>query len=379
MKVVTSDRKKILSQLPAPPVGKKGWPWDIETDPAVYEQETILPKISIVTPSYNQGKYIEKTIRSVLLQNYTNLEYIIIDGGSSDETVDIIKKYSNWITFWESKKDNGQTDAINKGLEKCTGSIFNWLNSDDYYYSDSFKIITENFEPGKTQMLAGNYRMFHEDESEEDKIIDFRLQPTLEETLAIVLINQPSCFFALDSIKTLGNLNDKLQYVMDQDIWKRFLFRFGQDNIKYVDNLLTHFRIHSASKTYQFEFEREYNMIFASIARKCGLTEQAELLETLHEIKDYGGYEFVFDFDETTIETAKRAINNWIYQIARGSYTSGDFQLLGKCLSVLSPKHLNRKQRNYVQRLRIKKTLKKMNMLPLMNFFMKFGKSISFT
>lgn len=379
MKVVTSDRKKILSQLPAPPVGKKGWPWDIETDPAVYEQETILPKISIVTPSYNQGKYIEKTIRSVLLQNYTNLEYIIIDGGSSDETVDIIKKYSNWITFWESKKDNGQTDAINKGLEKCTGSIFNWLNSDDYYYSDSFKIITENFEPGKTQMLAGNYRMFHEDESEEDKIIDFRLQPTLEETLAIVLINQPSCFFALDSIKTLGNLNDKLQYVMDQDIWKRFLFRFGQDNIKYVDNLLTHFRIHSASKTYQFEFEREYNMIFASIARKCGLTEQAELLETLHEIKDYGGYEFVFDFDETTIETAKRAINNWIYQIARGSYTSGDFQLLGKCLSVLSPKHLNRKQRNYVQRLRIKKTLNKMNMLPLMNFFMKFGKSISFS
>jgi glycosyltransferase involved in cell wall biosynthesis len=379
LKVVTSDRKKILSQLPAPPVGKKGWPWDIETDPAVYEQETILPKISIVTPSYNQGKYIEKTIRSVLLQNYTNLEYIIIDGGSSDETVDIIKKYSNWITFWESKKDNGQTDAINKGLEKCTGSIFNWLNSDDYYYSDSFKIITENFEPGKTQMLAGNYRMFHEDESEEDKIIDFRLQPTLEETLAIVLINQPSCFFALDSIKTLGNLNDKLQYVMDQDIWKRFLFRFGQDNIKYVDNLLTHFRIHSASKTYQFEFEREYNMIFASIARKCGLTEQAELLETLHEIKDYGGYEFVFDFDETTIETAKRAINNWIYQIARGSYTSGDFQLLGKCLSVLSPKHLNRKQRNYVQRLRIKKTLNKMNMLPLMNFFMKFGKSISFS
>lgn len=217
-------------------------------------------------------------------------------------------------------------------------------------------------------MLAGNYRIFHEDESEQEKIIDFRLQPTLEETLAIVLINQPSCFFALESIKALGNLNNKLQYVMDQDIWKRFLFRFGQENIKYVNNLLAHFRIHSASKTYQFEFEREYNMIFGSIARKCGLIEQAELLEMLHGIKDYDGYEFIFDFDESAIKLGKRTINNWIYQIARGSYTSGDYQLLGKCLSVLSPKHLNRKQRNYVQRLRIKKTLKKMNMLPLMNF-----------
>ena len=90
-------------------------------------------KISIITPSYNQGEYIEKTIKSILDQGYPNLEYIIMDGGSNDETVEIIKKYEDKITFWQSEPDKGQTDAINKGFEKCTGDIVTWLCSDDYY------------------------------------------------------------------------------------------------------------------------------------------------------------------------------------------------------------------------------------------------------
>lgn len=378
MTSTSMNSKGLLSQLPLPPAGKTGWPWDEESDPSSYSNLKSLPKISIVTPSFNQGKYIEKTIRSVLLQNYPQIEYIIIDGGSTDGTVDIIKKYSKWITYWRSEKDNGQTDAINKGIEECTGKIFNWLNSDDYYSSDCFRILSENFEPGRTQMLAGNYRIFHEDNTKSEKVIEFALQPTLEETLAIVLIKQPSCFFCLDSIKALGKLNVNLQYVMDQDIWKRFLFCFGQENIKYVNSLLAHFRIHPGSKTYQFEFEKEYNMIFASIARKCNMQRQAECLETLHDIKDYGGYEFMYDFDERTTEIAKKAINNRLYQIARGSYTSGNFELLGKSLSATNPKYLNSKQRNYLQRLRVKKLLSKLNVLPVLSFVAKAGKSVSF-
>lgn len=89
-------------------------------------------KISIVTPSFNQGEYLEETIDSVLSQKYPNLEYIIMDGGSKDNSVDIIKKYEKYLTYWESKPDRGQSHAINKGLKKCNGEIFNWLCSDDY-------------------------------------------------------------------------------------------------------------------------------------------------------------------------------------------------------------------------------------------------------
>src|ERR1700744_800393 len=96
---------------------KTGWPWTREVDPQVYAGKS-WPKISIVTPSYNQGGFIEETIRSILLQNYPNLELIIMDGGSTDNTVEIIKKYERWITSWVSEKDAGQADAINKGIQK---------------------------------------------------------------------------------------------------------------------------------------------------------------------------------------------------------------------------------------------------------------------
>jgi glycosyltransferase involved in cell wall biosynthesis len=92
-----------------------------------------LPKISIVTPSFNQGMFLEKTILSVLEQGYPNLEYIIIDGGSSDNSVEIIKKYEKHLAYWESEPDQGQSHAINKGFERATGEIFGWLNSDDWY------------------------------------------------------------------------------------------------------------------------------------------------------------------------------------------------------------------------------------------------------
>ena len=109
----------LISQLPPPPPDRTGWPWTEESPrlPSHMPDGSKWPKISIVTPSYNQGKFIEKTIRSVLLQNYTNLEYIIMDGGSTDESVEIIKKYKPWLTHWGSEKDEGQSDAINRGFK----------------------------------------------------------------------------------------------------------------------------------------------------------------------------------------------------------------------------------------------------------------------
>lgn len=114
------------------------WPHTNPIAPEIYKSRTDWPKISIVTPSYNQGQYIEETILSVLNQNYPNLEYIIIDGDSTDNTVEIIKKYEDRINYWISEKDRGQADAINKGFEKCTGEIIGWINSDDLYLEKVF-------------------------------------------------------------------------------------------------------------------------------------------------------------------------------------------------------------------------------------------------
>ena len=99
------------------------------------------PRISIVTPSFNQGRWLEKTIRSVLLQGYPNLEYILVDGGSRDESVDLIKKYEPWIQYWVSEPDDGQCDAINKGFSKATGQILGWVNSDDWLASGALSSV----------------------------------------------------------------------------------------------------------------------------------------------------------------------------------------------------------------------------------------------
>jgi len=118
--------------LPPPPPGKTGWPWD--TPPAPPQPgDADLPTITLVTPSYNQGQFIEETIRSVLLQGYPHLEYIVMDGGSRDGTVEILKKYGPWLAHWQSEKDGGQTAAINGGFARATGELRGWQNSDDYF------------------------------------------------------------------------------------------------------------------------------------------------------------------------------------------------------------------------------------------------------
>ena len=114
-----------------------------------------MRKISIITPSYNQGNYLEQTIDSVLSQNYQNLEYIIIDGGSTDNSVEIIKKHQKHLHYWVSEKDSGQSEAINKGLKIAGGEIINWLNSDDYYTANALKTVAEHFEDESVLVVSG--------------------------------------------------------------------------------------------------------------------------------------------------------------------------------------------------------------------------------
>lgn len=137
-----------LNELPLPVADKRGWPWTEESLPL---PETMAdgkpwPRISIVTPSYNQGRFLEETLRSVLLQGYPDLEYIVIDGGSTDESGEIIRKYEAWLTYWVSERDQGQSDAINKGWRRCTGDIIVWLNSDDGYAPNALCEVARAFQ-----------------------------------------------------------------------------------------------------------------------------------------------------------------------------------------------------------------------------------------
>ncbi len=238
-----------LKDWPLPPVNKTGFPWTTETPPQ-YKTEN-WPKITIITPSFNQGQFIEQTIRSVLLQNYPNLEYIIIDGGSTDNTIDIIKKYSDFITYWVSEKDKGQSDAINKGLKMATGDVFNWLNSDDYYLPNTLLTIGQIFHKNyNINVLCG-----HEKVLLPDGTLTLTTHPpttikdTLEETMAMATICQPPTFFRLSAFRQLGELSDKLHFCMDADVWLRYLTLFGLENVEKTTTIFNVFRVHSEAKS----------------------------------------------------------------------------------------------------------------------------------
>ena len=129
-----------ISELPPAPKDKTGWPWTEESTklPEKSPDGSRWPCITVITPSFNQGQFLEEAIRSVLLQGYPNLEYFVFDGGSSDNSSEIIKKYSSWLTYWVSEPDNGQSAVINRGLQMGTGFYATWINSDDMLCKNAF-------------------------------------------------------------------------------------------------------------------------------------------------------------------------------------------------------------------------------------------------
>lgn len=207
----------------------------------------LAPKISIITPSFNQGTYIEQTILSVLEQDYPNIEYIIIDGGSRDNTVEIIEKYEQKISYWVSEKDKGQTDAINKGLKRATGDIIAFINSDDYYEPGTFRKVAAAYEKGY-DWIIGSVRNFKEATHEveiirqecNDRLLDWLIRKNKN--------HQPGNFWSARLMKDVGFLNEDMHYSFDWEYWVRFVIK-GYRPIVFNDELFTHFRLHETSKT----------------------------------------------------------------------------------------------------------------------------------
>ncbi len=202
--------------------------------------------ISIITPSYNQGHFIEETITSVLDQQYPNLEYIIVDGGSTDNTVEIIKKYEKYLRFWVSESDNGQANAINKGLNYCSGNIINWLNSDDYLEPGALLKIVAGFDESNVQMVAGRVRTFSD--TQEEVISNQNL--TAEGLMCWkpgVKFIQPGVWMRRELLQACGGINEKYHYAFDWDLYIRYLYLYP--TVKEIPEILVHFRLHKDSKT----------------------------------------------------------------------------------------------------------------------------------
>ena len=215
------------------------------------------PKISIVTPSFNQGQFLEETICSVLDQEYANLEYIVIDGGSSDESVDIIRKYEKHLAYWESEKDRGQVHAINKGLARTTGDIFAYINSDDVYRPGAFATVADYFtQQPNAEWVCGDTEMFGEGYATEI------IQAVVPKSAAHCLswdykAPQPGHFWKR---KLMGDgFDEDWRYDFDHDLYVRLLL--AGHKCEHIPQTFAGYRLHPASKTVAEErrFDEEFD------------------------------------------------------------------------------------------------------------------------
>lgn len=238
-----------LSDLPPSPAGTTGWPWTEASPrpPLTSPEGQPWPRITIVTPSYNQAQFIEVTIRSVLLQGYPDVEYIVIDGGSTDNTVDIIRKYERWIAYWVSRPDRGQADAIQAGLDHATGQILAYLNSDDMYLPNAL-------------MLASGFLSSHPDvgmvygdsqQVDENGRFLQLVRPgqfSIERLLYYSYIRQASAFWRRRVADRVGPFERGFKYAMDYDYWLRISRNFS---IAYLRQTLGCDRRHPQAKSFR--------------------------------------------------------------------------------------------------------------------------------
>lgn len=204
------------------------------------------PLVSIITPSFNQAPYLERTMRSVLEQDYPNLEYLVVDGGSTDGSVEIIRQYGKRLAWWVSEPDCGQTEAINKGFQHAGGTIYAWLNSDDTYQPGAVREAVEFMQRNPQVVLV--YGDAHYIDENDRVIGDFPAMQTDLQKLrnGFVHIPQQAAFFRADSWKAVAPLDTSFYFAMDYDLWVR-LAQVGP--IVYHPRLWANFRLHRDAKT----------------------------------------------------------------------------------------------------------------------------------
>jgi glycosyltransferase involved in cell wall biosynthesis len=244
------------------------------------------PLITIVTPSFNQGQFIEDTILSVLNQTYKNIQYIVVDGGSTDCSLEVINRYSHRIDLIISEKDNGQTDAINKGFKLSKGELVGWINSDDLLYPDCVEKIVELYQKNNDGVIFyGSYN--DKIDKNGNKLITY--QKVIPNRNYLLNSNydviQPASFYRADIVKKINYLNDSINYCMDLDLWLRLL-KYGLI-YAFNEKPLSAFRVWEETKT------KKGRSNFLREIRKTLLKNGANRLSknirktVWHEIKDF--------------------------------------------------------------------------------------------
>ncbi len=262
------------------------WPWGKGgRSPNRAERQETEPRISIVTPSYNQGRFLEETIRSVLLQDYPNLEYIVIDGGSTDESVDIIRKYANWLTYWTSEPDRGQAHALNKGFGKATGELFCYLNSDDVLMPGTLSAVAAAWRRIRSRRAIAACGGVMFGEGREERRVRPDARPSLKVWLSTDMsLFQPGVFWTRSLHEKIGGFQEDYYFCFDKEFFLQAIFLYGTYHAL-PDIRAAGFRLHTGSKTHTLDAVkwRENERISQKYANDERLVrilrcEQAELI-----------------------------------------------------------------------------------------------------
>jgi glycosyltransferase involved in cell wall biosynthesis len=229
------------------------------------------PLVSIVTPSYNQASFLETTIRSVLEQDYPSLEYFVMDGGSTDGSVELIRKYADRLSGWVSEKDRGQGDAINKGLIGAKGQIVAWLNSDDYYLPKAISSAVKVFEQNPDAALVYGDMQAVDQNGQTHNVLRYS-QYSLEDLLCFQIIGQPAVFFRKEAYEQAGGLDVSFHYMLDHLLWIRIA---RESKIVYVPQTWAAARFHPQAKNRNLavEFPKEAFRILDWTKDEPGLSE----------------------------------------------------------------------------------------------------------
>ncbi|HWP46801.1 MAG TPA: glycosyltransferase family 2 protein [Candidatus Limnocylindrales bacterium] len=309
------------------------------------------PKISVVTPSFNQGPYIEQTILSIIRQDYPHLEYFIIDGGSKDNTLSILKKYEHKITYWISEPDRGQSHAINKGLKRATGDIVTWINSDDLVTEGTFFRVADLFQKESDQigLIHGGTILF---DQKGDIREDFGYEnPTLERYLSGMSFSQPSAYIRRKYLDKVGLLNETYHYGMDYDLFARLAL---VTKFKKVKDVFSKYRLHAGSKSVALDryFIEDWIRIFINIVGNLKLDWIRGELQKLKVFDTYFSdpVKFNFDFHQKVIDP-RLMLFYFLSYVFKADYRTGNFPRARKVAAYL--------KKNYKSYMEEDKELKK--------------------